>query len=87
VPQHGAAAAAGTTSRSLHQAPGSGSPSSTRARAPNTWQTFRELWGRGGLRALYKGLSINYIKVVPSTAIGFTIYDALKAYLDLRGNI
>ncbi len=32
----------------------------------------------GGVRALFRGLSINYFKVVPSTAIGFTLYDALK---------
>jgi solute carrier family 25 protein 16 len=65
--------------RGLHNS--SGSP------APSTWQTVQELHSRGGLRAFYRGLSLNYIKVVPSTAIGFTIYDALKAYLDLSGNI
>lgn len=36
-----------------------------------------------GWRTLYAGLSINYMKVVPSTAIGFAIYDYLKAALDL----
>lgn len=38
---------------------------------------------RQGWRALYSGLSINYMKVVPSTAIGFTLYDYLKSALDL----
>lgn len=36
-----------------------------------------------GWRVLYSGLSINYMKVVPSTAIGFTLYDYLKSALDL----
>ncbi len=40
-----------------------------------------------GVRALFAGLSINYLKVVPSTAIGFTAYDALKQYLDLPQNL
>jgi Mitochondrial carrier protein len=38
---------------------------------------------RQGWRVLYSGLSINYMKVVPSTAIGFTLYDYLKSALDL----
>ena len=40
-----------------------------------------------GLKALFSGLSINYLKVVPSTAIGFTVYDAAKHYLDLPQNL
>lgn len=40
-----------------------------------------------GWRALYAGLGINYMKVVPSTAIGFTIYDYLKHALDLPTNL
>lgn len=36
-----------------------------------------------GWKVLYSGLSINYMKVVPSTAIGFTLYDYLKSALDL----
>ena len=40
-----------------------------------------------GARALFAGLSINYLKVVPSTAIGFTVYDAAKHYLDLPQNL
>ncbi|RAL52864.1 hypothetical protein DM860_007632 [Cuscuta australis] len=34
-----------------------------------------------GWRQLFAGLSINYIKVVPSVAIGFTAYDAMKGWL------
>ncbi|KAL8464017.1 hypothetical protein ACS0TY_033810 [Phlomoides rotata] len=34
-----------------------------------------------GWKQLFSGLSINYLKVVPSVAIGFTVYDVVKAYL------
>jgi solute carrier family 25 protein 16 len=34
-----------------------------------------------GWRQLFAGLSINYMKIVPSVAIGFTAYDAMKSWL------
>eukprot|EP00250_Pteridium_aquilinum_P001793 c12004_g2_i1 orf=316-1329(+) len=34
-----------------------------------------------GVRQLFAGLSINYIKLVPSVAIGFATYDGLKSWL------
>ncbi|KAF9613083.1 hypothetical protein IFM89_005531 [Coptis chinensis] len=34
-----------------------------------------------GWRQLFAGLSINYLKVVPSVAIGFTAYDVMKSWL------
>ncbi|XP_057787622.1 mitochondrial carrier protein CoAc2-like [Salvia miltiorrhiza] len=34
-----------------------------------------------GWKQLFSGLSINYLKVVPSVAIGFTVYDVMKASL------
>jgi hypothetical protein len=40
-----------------------------------------------GWRVLWAGLSINYAKVVPSTAIGFTLYDMLKQRLLLSNNL
>ncbi|XP_019196880.1 PREDICTED: graves disease carrier protein [Ipomoea nil] len=36
-----------------------------------------------GCRQLLAGLSINYIKIVPSVAIGFTAYDVMKAWLGI----
>lgn len=50
-------------------------------------ETTRQLVSAGGWYSLFRGLSINYMKVVPSTAIGFTLYDALKSYLDLTSNL
>ncbi|KAG6431711.1 hypothetical protein SASPL_109794 [Salvia splendens] len=34
-----------------------------------------------GWKQLFSGLSINYLKVMPSVAIGFTVYDVMKASL------
>ncbi|KAI5078293.1 hypothetical protein GOP47_0005964 [Adiantum capillus-veneris] len=34
-----------------------------------------------GVKQLFAGLSINYIKLVPSVAIGFATYDSLKSWL------
>ena len=53
----------------------------------STWQGIKLIAQREGVRALYAGLSINYFKVVPSTAIGFTIYDKLKSYLGLVNHL
>ncbi|GER32098.1 mitochondrial substrate carrier family protein [Striga asiatica] len=36
-----------------------------------------------GWKQLFAGLSINYIKIVPSVAIGFTAYDMMKAWLQI----
>jgi hypothetical protein len=40
-----------------------------------------------GIRGLFRGLSINYLKVVPSTAVGFTIYDLVKQALQLENHL
>ncbi|KAL3498656.1 hypothetical protein ACH5RR_041388 [Cinchona calisaya] len=36
-----------------------------------------------GWKQLFAGLSINYIKIVPSVAIGFTAYDMMKTWLHI----
>ncbi|KAF8059184.1 COAC2 [Scenedesmus sp. PABB004] len=54
---------------------------------PSMAGVTRALYAEGGLRAFFRGLSLNYIKVVPSTAIGFTVYDALKAQLGLASSL
>ncbi|KAF6256996.1 hypothetical protein COO60DRAFT_1526179 [Scenedesmus sp. NREL 46B-D3] len=54
---------------------------------PSMIAVTRNLLAQGGARALFRGLSINYMKVVPSTAIGFTVYDALKSYLGLTSSL
>lgn len=65
----------------------SGKSSLAARHIPSTAQGLLMLWQQGGRKALFRGLSLNYIKVVPSTAIGFTIYDAMKQYLALPQNL
>lgn len=51
------------------------------ARYRNTWEGLTTIVHNQGWRQLFAGLSINYIKIVPSVAIGFTAYDMLKFWL------
>ncbi|EXB66845.1 Mitochondrial substrate carrier family protein B [Morus notabilis] len=47
----------------------------------NTWEGLTTIVRNQGWRQLFAGLSINYIKIVPSVAIGFTAYDTMKCWL------
>ncbi|KAF8025731.1 hypothetical protein BT93_F2537 [Corymbia citriodora subsp. variegata] len=51
------------------------------AQFKNTVEGLSNIIRTQGWRQLYAGLSINYIKVVPSVAIGFTAYDVLKSWM------
>ncbi|KAF3447548.1 hypothetical protein FNV43_RR12734 [Rhamnella rubrinervis] len=51
------------------------------ARYRNTWHGLTCIVRNQGYRQLFAGLSINYIKIVPSVAIGFTAYDTMKMWL------
>ena len=53
----------------------------------STWDGLITIARTSGWRALFAGLTINYMKVVPSTALGFTAYDFLKSYLHLKANL
>ncbi|KAK6944854.1 Mitochondrial substrate/solute carrier [Dillenia turbinata] len=46
-----------------------------------TMETLAMIIKKQGWKQLFSGLSINYLKVVPSVAIGFTVYDTMKSYL------
>nr|GMC65406.1 mitochondrial substrate carrier family protein P-like [Ipomoea batatas] len=46
-----------------------------------TTETLVMIVQRQGWKHLFSGLSLNYLKVVPSVAIGFTVYDVMKSYL------
>ncbi|XP_044462958.1 mitochondrial carrier protein CoAc2 [Mangifera indica] len=54
---------------------------STRAESRGTMDTLVMIYQKQGWKQLFSGLSINYLKVVPSVAIGFTVYDIMKSYL------
>lgn len=53
------------------------------ARYRNTWEGLTVIVKNQGWRQLFAGLSINYIKIVPSVAIGFTVYDTMKFWLQI----
>ncbi|ESQ54671.1 hypothetical protein EUTSA_v10025674mg [Eutrema salsugineum] len=50
-------------------------------RRRGTMQTLFKIAREEGWKQLFSGLSINYLKVVPSVAIGFTVYDVMKLHL------
>ncbi|XP_019437844.1 PREDICTED: mitochondrial substrate carrier family protein P [Lupinus angustifolius] len=47
----------------------------------NTLDGLRTIVRNQGWRQLFAGVSINYIRIVPSAAISFTTYDMMKAWL------
>ncbi|KAI3902894.1 hypothetical protein MKX01_040121 [Papaver californicum] len=47
----------------------------------NTIEGFTTIIRNQGWGQLFAGLSINYMKIVPSVAIGFTAYDMMKSWL------
>ncbi|XVE70895.1 hypothetical protein DITRI_Ditri10aG0106900 [Diplodiscus trichospermus] len=49
----------------------------------NTWEGLTTIVRSQGWRQLFAGLSINYIKIVPSVAVGFTAYDMMKIWLHI----
>ncbi|XP_038681501.1 mitochondrial carrier protein CoAc1-like [Tripterygium wilfordii] len=54
-------------------------------RYKNTVEALSGIIRFHGWRQLYAGLTINYLKVVPSVAIGFTTYDIMKYWLHIAG--
>ncbi|GKV03635.1 hypothetical protein SLEP1_g15910 [Rubroshorea leprosula] len=52
-------------------------------RCRNTMEGLTTIARNQGWKQLFAGLSINYIKIVPSVAIGFTAYDMMKAWLHI----
>ncbi|XP_010527853.1 PREDICTED: graves disease carrier protein [Tarenaya hassleriana] len=50
-------------------------------RYKNTFDGLNTIVRTHGWRQLFAGLSINYIKIVPSVAIGFTVYESMKSWL------
>eukprot|EP00892_Ulva_mutabilis_P004288 jgi/Ulvmu1/2230/UM013_0077.1 len=49
--------------------------------------TARAIVQEFGWRGLFRGVTINYIKVTPATAVGFTVYDQLKVMLGLENHL
>jgi hypothetical protein len=62
----------------------SGGGGSGAASGPTILGTARHILREAGPRGFFRGLGVNFVKVVPSTAIGFTVYDSLKEFLGLQ---
>ena len=45
---------------------------------------FRSIVADEGFRGLYKGMSANALKVIPNSAVRFTVFDKLKEFLHLN---
>ena len=43
--------------------------------------TYREA---GLLRGLFRGMSVNYLRAVPMTAVSFSVYESVKQMLGLQ---
>ncbi|XP_059634849.1 mitochondrial carrier protein CoAc2 [Cornus florida] len=54
---------------------------SNRGELKGTMESLVMIVQTQGWKQLFSGLSINYLKVVPSVAIGFTVYDVMKSFL------
>ncbi|XP_014501628.1 mitochondrial carrier protein CoAc1 [Vigna radiata var. radiata] len=52
-------------------------------RYKNTIDGLRTIVRNQGWRQLFHGVSINYIRIVPSAAISFTTYDMMKSWLGI----
>ncbi|XP_013414910.1 graves disease carrier protein homolog isoform X3 [Lingula anatina] len=51
-------------------------------------QTFKTIWVEDGLRnGLFRGLTINYVRVIPTVSISFTVYETLKQKLNLDTSV
>uniref|UniRef100_A0A8I3RQN4 Solute carrier family 25 member 16 n=2 Tax=Canis lupus familiaris TaxID=9615 RepID=A0A8I3RQN4_CANLF len=49
------------------------------------WETMKYVYGHHGIRrGLYRGLSLNYIRCVPSQAVAFTTYELMKQFFHLN---
>ncbi|KAI0790055.1 mitochondrial carrier domain-containing protein [Abortiporus biennis] len=54
---------------------------------PDRWlgwnETVRSIWRTGGWQGFYIGLSIGYMKMIPMTAVSFTVWQYMKRVLDV----
>lgn len=47
----------------------------------STWHGLKTIYLKEGIHGWFKGLSINFIKAGPATAISFTTYEFMKQKL------
>ena len=47
----------------------------------STKQALVDIWRREGVKAMFRGMSINYWKTGPANAVAFVVYDFMKGWL------
>ncbi|VAH98798.1 unnamed protein product [Triticum turgidum subsp. durum] len=57
--------------------------SSNQVKGKETFRSLAMIVKHQGWKQLFSGLSINYLKVVPSAALGFTVYDSMRDWLNV----
>uniref|UniRef100_A0A8R7VBN9 Graves disease carrier protein n=2 Tax=Triticum urartu TaxID=4572 RepID=A0A8R7VBN9_TRIUA len=57
--------------------------SSNLVKGKETFGSLAMIVKHQGWKQLFSGLSINYLKVVPSAALGFTVYDSMRDWLNV----
>ena len=54
---------------------------------PDRWLTWREtvrtIWSTSGWKGFYVGLGVGYLKIVPMTAVSFSVWQWMKGVLDV----
>ena len=51
-------------------------------------QTLKLVYAEDGVaRGLYRGLSVTYVRAVPTVAISFTVYELLKQAMHLETGV
>lgn len=56
-------------------------PGVTQSVSHHVWHSIRYIIKKEGIRALYAGISINYIRVCPASGISFAVYEGLRSLL------
>jgi solute carrier family 25 phosphate transporter 23/24/25/41 len=46
-----------------------------------TIDTFQKVFQHEGFQGLYKGIGLSFMKVLPSVAVSWTIYESLKKHV------
>eukprot|EP00127_Corallochytrium_limacisporum_P006074 Clim_evm23s218 gene=Clim_evmTU23s218 len=58
-----------------------GMEGSVKSHYEGTVRSIGLVWRQEGFLALYRGLSLNYIKAVPQVSVSFTVYEFMKTYI------
>ena len=55
--------------------------SSTATKSDSMLTLFRAIYRNEGIRGLYRGITPNFMKVIPAVSIGYVVYENVKRTL------